>query len=395
MVLAWAAVLSWSCGGDRPVTVGVVAPLSGQWELYGRPIVNGIELAHAQLAQDPESRQIVLEVRDSESDPARAGTLLRELFEGDAMIAIGGVTTPEALEMIAVLDEEEKVLISPSATSPRLTGISSLFFRIAPSDSREGAKMGGFAAQEQDIHKVVILAAESPDARGIQDAFKSELERYGGEILAVIEYPTGTTELEAQVDQALTHQPEAVYVAGYAFEIGTIIDLLEQKGFRGRILTTHAFAAPGVFGQVGTAAEGVLLTQVFDPASEDPAVHRFVDAYRAEYGEQPDSFAAHGYDAMMVIGAVLRSGEVHSSRDFGFELRNLRELVGVAGPVQFDEQGDVDKSPRVYAIESGALVDFEVVVEERNREVQRRLRELEERQSEAADRAAEGGADAP
>lgn len=396
VVLACAAAVTGSCGGDRPATVGVVAPLSGQWELYGRPIVNGIELAHEQLAEDPEARAIVLDVRDSESDPAKAGALLREVFEGDAMIAIGGVTTPEALEMIPVVDEEEKVLISPSATSPRLTGISSLFFRVAPSDFREGAKMGNFVAQELDINKVVILAAESPYAKGIQDVFKSEFERYGGEVLAVIEYPTGTTAFEAQVDQAMSHQPEAVYVADYAFEIGSIIKLLKEKGFRGRILTTHAFAAPGVFDQVGGASEGVLLTQVvFDPDSDDPVVRRFADAYQAKYGTKPNFFAAHGYDAMMVIGAVLRGGEIHSSRDFDFELRNLRDFVGAAGPVQFDEKGDVGKFPRVYAIESGDLVDFEVVVEERKREIQRRLRELQDRQREAARRGAEGGADAP
>lgn len=390
--MIWIMVWTTGCDGNRPVTVGVVVPQTGQLSLYGEAILNGIELAHQQLQEDELPRELVLEVRDSKSDPKTAAQQLSELFNGDAMIAIGGVSTAEALEMIPIVDEEEKVLISPSATSPRLTGVSSLFFRVAPSDLREGAKMGNFVAQELDIKKVVIIAAEQPYAKGIQDVFKSEFERYGGEVPAVIEYPQGTTDFGSFVDEALTHEPEAVYVADYAFEIGTIIQLLREKGFRGRILTTHAFAAPSYFEQVGDAAEGVLLTQVvFDPASEDPVVRRFVDAYREKYGERPNAFAAHGYDAMMVIGSVVRGGEIHSSRDFYQELRNLRDFVGAAGPVQFDEKGDVGKFPRVYAIEGGELVDFEIVVEERKREIQERLRELQRRQREAASRAAEGG----
>jgi branched-chain amino acid transport system substrate-binding protein len=230
-ILACAAVVA-GCPGKGPVTVGVVAPLSGQWELYGRPIVNGIELAHEQLAADPAfPRPIELAIRDSASDPAKAGALLRQVYEDDgALVAIAGVTTPEALEMIPVIDDEEKVLISPSATSPRLTGISQFFFRVVPSDFREGAKMGNFVAQELDINQVVILAAESPYAKGIQDVFKSEFERYGGEVLAVIEYPTGTTDFSQYVGEALSHRPQAVYVADYAFEIGSIITLLKRRG---------------------------------------------------------------------------------------------------------------------------------------------------------------------
>lgn len=392
-ILACAAALT-GCPADRPVTVGVVAPLSGQWELYGRPIVNGIELAHQQLMADEAfPRPIELAIRDSASQPKRAATLLQEVYnDEDAMVAIAGVTTPEALEMIPVIDEEEKVLISPSATSPRLTGISQFFFRVLPSDFREGAKMGNFVAQELQIEKVVILAAESPYAKGIQDVFKSEFERYGGEVLAVIEYPTGTTDFTQFVREALSHEPEAVYVADYAFEIGSIINLVKRRGFRGRILTTSAFAAPGVFDQVGAASEGVLLTQVvFDPDSEEPAVRRFVDAYQAKYGTKPNFYAAHGYDAMMVIGAVLRDGDIHSARDFYKELRNLRDFVGAAGPVQFDEKGDVGKFPRVYEIQGGELVDFETVIEIRKQEIQKRLEELRRRQREAARRATEAG----
>ena len=74
------------------------------------------------------------------------------------LAVIGGVTTAEALEMVSVADREGLVLLSPSASSPQLTGISKNFFRIFISDFREGTKMGNFAAGQMELSSVVILA---------------------------------------------------------------------------------------------------------------------------------------------------------------------------------------------------------------------------------------------
>jgi branched-chain amino acid transport system substrate-binding protein len=251
--------------------------------------------------------------------------------------------------------------------------------------------MGNFAAQTLGLNKAVILAAESPYATGIQDVFKSEFERYGGEVAAVIEYPVGHTEFADGVRSALSHVPEAVYVADYAYEIGTIVKELRAQGFRGRILTTHAFSAPGVFADLGEAAEGVLLTRtIFDVNSEEPVVKGFVDAYKAKYGSAPDSFAAHGYDAIKVVEAALALGGATTPRDFWKGMRQVK-ITGASGVIQFDEKGDVSQFPRVYAIEKGELIDYEHVVEVRKKEILDRLEELKRQQAEAARRAAQGG----
>jgi branched-chain amino acid transport system substrate-binding protein len=379
-----------SCGGEKTVTFGVVLPLSGQWKIYGEPIKNGIELAYEQAKADPELGYVLqLDVRDSQSSPEKAAQELAAAYEGGALSAIGGVTSAEALAMVPVMDKVDKVLVSPSASSPRLTGVSSNFYRVYPSDFREGSKMGNFAAQGIELNKIVIVGAESPYAMGIQDVFKSEFERYGGEVPAVIEYPAGHIDFTEEVKQALSYNPEGVYIADYAFEIGSIAQDLRKRGFGGRILTTHAFAAPGVIQKVGRAAEGVLLTRtLFDVESERPAVRSFVDAYREKYGADPDAFAAHGYDAFHVLVGALRDGGT-TPRDFWKGMRQVK-FEGASGQIQFDDKGDVGQFPRVYQIEDGQLVDYETVVEQRKQDILRRLEELRRQQREAARRAAAG-----
>jgi branched-chain amino acid transport system substrate-binding protein len=373
--LAALAAGTTACDGGGPVEVGAVLPLSGQYAIYGEPIRQGLELAYEQVqANEDLDLEIALEIVDSASDPQQAAEASRRLYSQGAVAVIGGVTTDEALAMIESADREEKVLLSPSASSPRLTGISRNFFRIFPSDFREGTKMGNFAAQTLGIDSAVIVAAESPYARGIQDIFKTEFERYGGEVPAVIEYPPDTGDFEPIVEQVLDHQPVAVYVADYARNTARLVQALRDHRYGGKILATSAFAAPEVMGQVGPAAEGVLLTQTAMPP-DDPAVASFTQAFVAKYDHPPSIWAAHGYDALMVLVEAMQEGGTRPN-DLWKGMRSIRNFQGASGVIQFDERGDVSKFPRTYVVEGGVLVDYERAVDEQRQEILRRIEQL-------------------
>lgn len=377
-LLVCAGLLALSCRSDEPILVGAVLPLTGDNDYYGIPIRRGIELAYDQIQVDPEyPHDLELRVVDSQSDPETAATLLDQLYKDGALVAIGGVTSGEALEMIPVVDEHDRVLISPSATSPQLSGISSNFFRVIPSDFLGGTKMAGFATQTLGLETVVILARKEAYGRGVQQVFESEFERLGGEVLEVIEYPPATSDFSGLVERVLNLEPGGVYLAGYAREIAAIVDGLRAAGYDGDIMTTEAFATPEIIDEVGAVSNGVYLTQtVFDPAAtDDPTVKAFVDAFRARYDADPDLYSAHGYDAMQIIAAAIReSGRLPS--EFWKAMKGIRGFPGVTGPIQFDDKGDVQKYPRVYIVARGRLLDYDSEVSARREELMRRLEEL-------------------
>ena len=124
----------------------------------------------------------------------------------------------------------------------------------------------------------------------------------------------------------------------------------------------------------------MFLTQAaFDLDSEEPETQAFVQSYRAKYGSDPNLYAVHGYDAMLVLAEALRrSGALPN--EFWSAVRSLRDFKGAAGTIQFDERGDVQKYPRVYVVNNGKLIDYEAEVERRRQELLDRLRRLEEDQ---------------
>ena len=383
--------MAGSC--DKTLRFGAILPLSGEAQTFGTSVEKGIQVALDELQAEADM-PIEVPVVDSESNPEKAAELLDTLFDDGALAAVGGVTSPEANAMIAIVNKHNRVLLSPSASSPSLTGAAPDFYRIYPDDTTAGRKMASFAAQDRGFDEVVIVAEQQPYATGIRDVFKQKFEELGGTVTEAIEYPPNTNDFTGIIERVMTLAPDAVYLAAYDQAIGMMIQALRRANFRGAILTTSAFASPSSIARVGEDAVGVILTQtVFEPDSEHAHVRKFVDAFREKYDEDPDIYAAHGYDAMKIlVSAMLGRPNLPSEVEKG--LRN-DEYAGVTGSIRFDDKGNVTKFPRVYQIgEDYGLYDYNQRVmkeKERLREEQERIRrQLEELRREAA-RVGSGG----
>ena len=378
------SALVLGCPGAGAIKFGAVLPLTGDSAVYGESVRKGVELAFEQIQARTDSKHTFeLTILDSESDPAVGAQRLAELYDAGALAVIGGVTTAEALAMVSVADENDRVLLSPSASSPELTGISKNFFRVFFSDFDEGTKMGVFAASK-GYSSVVILAKEETWATGVQEIFAEEFARNGGEVLEILEFPEGTSDFSGLIERVNTLEPACVYLAAYAQDVAKLVTELKASGFGGRILTSHAFASPAVLADVGSAAHHVLLTAPnFEINAEGEPIKSFVQAYDAKFGEIPDVWAAHGYDAMNVfIDAIPEP--FRTASDFRSGLRSVEDFPGVAGPIRFDERGDVGKFPRVYQVVEGGLRDYETDITGEKEELMRQLRELREKRRKAA-----------
>ena len=368
------------CSGGDTIKFGAVLPITGSASIYGESVRRGVELAFEEIqARSDSAYTFELRVVDSGSDPAKAAELLEQLYDDGALAVIGGVTTAEALEMVSGADKAERVLLSPSASSPELTGISRNFFRVFFSDFDEGTKMGNFAVSQAGLKTVVILAKEETWAAGVQEIFAREFVRNGGEVLDSLEFPEGTRDYSGLIGRVNTLEPAAVYLAAYAEEVAALVEQIRASGYGGRILTTHAFASPTILEQVGAPARGVLLTgPQFEADSEGEPIKSFVTAFGQKYNDAPDVWSAHGYDAMMVLVHAIPA-KFRTPSDFRSSLKSTENYQGVAGVIQFDDKGDVSKFPHVYQVTTDGLRDYEIEVSRDREALMEQLRELREK----------------
>lgn len=363
------------CGNDGPPRIGVLLPLTGDEAAYGEPVQRGVELARSELE---EARSLGLypfdvevEVLDTGGDPERAAELLQHFYDRGGAAAVAGVTDAELAALVPIADEAERVLISPTASRPDLP-TSRHVYRVALTADREATKMASFTALELGLDEVALLVAEDPTAQAAADAFQDELERNRGEILARLSYGTDGEIPQALARKAVATEAPAIYVADFGTRGEAMIQALDRQGFRGIVLATSALTAPKLLDASRQAADGALVTQtLFDLESDNPKIEVFTHAYRERWDEEPDLYAAHGYDAFQVLTQALAAEEGRSAQVWK-GIRGLDEYRGVTGYLQFDEQGRAGKFPRVYVVDGGQLDPVEGMPDWRKQRLARR-----------------------
>ena len=381
------------CRPGQTVKFGIVLPLTGSMSDYGQSIKSGVELAFETVEQDSDiPYEVEIEIVDSKGDPDTAARLAGDLYGAGALAIIGGVTNAEALAMVEVSKQQQKVLLSPTASSDQLSEAGRTFYRIFPNTLKEASGMANFASEGLKIHDLVVLIEGSPFAEATGEGIANAFRQYEGEVKETLFFPTETSDWGEILDQALALKPSGIYIAANGPQTASLIAALRDRRYGlgennpGRIMATSSFAHPAVIAQAGSKADGVYMTMtVFDIGSEEGRMPAFVGSFRETNGADPDFFAAHGYDAMLVIGEALKYSASTLSSDFLKGMRAMEPLAGVTGNLQFDEDGDAQKFPRIHTVRGGVIVDYQKWQQkkreeflEKQREIREKLRKLQE-----------------
>jgi branched-chain amino acid transport system substrate-binding protein len=372
-----AAAALTACG-TRPV-VGLLLPTSGAAETYGQSMKEGIELALEEAAADGTLDPAVEFLwADSGSDPDQAVSELRRLAGSGAHIVIVGTTSDEAKALLPVLEETDTLALSPSASAPSLTKDSKLFFRVFASDELEGRRAGRFLREDQDRATALIYAEDSEQARGIEPPFRQVFEQaMGGKVVGKVSLSNPNWQQES-ADLLAAHNPESVYIIGYAEKSLDVLRQLRARGFEGTICLTSAFYSGEVIDQFPELVEGVFFPQpAFDMQDERELVGNFVSAFRDKYGHSPDIYAAHAYDAARVVVQVLEEASVYDTSELKKAMQfSLGEFPGVTGIIQFNDYGDVHHNPIIFTIRDGEVLNYERYVKEQKKLIRDRIRRL-------------------
>ena len=377
------------CPPSQEVQIGVVLPLTGPSAVYGLSVQRGVELANEHLAEADIPYTIEVEILDSGSNPAEAARLAEQLF-GPSIAVLGGVTSSEALAMVDPTGTAGKVMVSPTASSDKLSRATRHSFRLFTTTLQESSAMATFVDDTLKSERVTIIREPGEPGDGFTEGFTNAFETAGGEISGVIDVdPEG--DIAAVAAQARETNPGAIYIAAEGYTISMLIKALRESGFGTNperqstagqqqwLLSTSSFSSPELIAAAGAGAQDVYITQsVFDLASEDGAMPAFVAAYREKYGEEPDIYAGHGYDSLMLLGEATRNIVNTLPSEYLKGIRSVEGMPGVSAiELRFNEAGDAQKFPRIHWIDNGKPRDFQKAMDERLDEMREKMREIE------------------
>ena len=370
LALSFASVALAACGGSdsgggdsaaaAPFKIGVAGPMTGQYATYGASHKAGAELAMEELnaAGGVNGGEVSLSIGDDLGDPKEAVLVAQKFIDDSELVVVDGHQFSGAT--IAAAGKYQPAgltMITPSATQPDITDMGDFIWRICMTDAVQGKGLADYSVATLGLKNVAIMYDNSDYGRGLADAYDAGIKAAGGTIVEKQQYSTGDTDFKAQLTKIKGASPDLIFLSGYYPEGSKIAQQAKELGMDVQMLGSDGYASDELPKLGGAAVEGMLVSTFFDYTKDDPAVQKFVEAYKAKYkGANPDWFVANSYDVVMLAAAAATKAGSNDRTAINDALGSIGTYQGISGPITFDENGDVIKPLSIVIVENGGLV---------------------------------------
>lgn len=350
---------------EDPIVIGTISPNTGSLAAYGTGVTTGVELAAEEInaAGGILGRQVEIITTDDQGDPTECLNAFNSLVSQGVSLIIGSATSGCTSAITEAANEEEVVLIAPTATADSVTTEDDYIFRVCYADSFQGAIAAAYAKKAGYTNVGVVYCAGDVYSKGLYDSFTAACEGYGVTVSAVestasLDVQDYSNQFAAMVSAGV----ELVYAPFYYDVVGPyVIPQARAAGYDGIIMGADGYDTTPDYVVEGadlSAFNNVYWTNHYYAGDTSEVVQSFVTAYEAKFGSTPSAFAATGYDCLYVYKAAIEaanSTDASAVRDALADTSAVYECV--TGTFSLDETGTPVKGSPVISFAAGTDED--------------------------------------
>lgn len=341
------------------VEVGVLLPVTGDLASYGVDTKYGLEMAlehfNAYLDENGADWRMSLTIEDTQTDPIIALEKTQSLDGKGIKYILGPSSSSEIRNIMAYVNSNNMLLISPSSTSPKLAIPDDNIFRFVPDDRNQGGVIAALLA-DRGINSVVIIYRGDIWGDGLAETTQVAFEASGGHVDELIRYSPEVTVFSAEA-LALSKSIDSMLERYDMSEVGVIVMSFDEASHLFNSATDYDnlstipwIGTEGVTGshtitgdeRASEFAEATGLMALQFSTSDN---QQFVDV-RAEYEERAGSppnnnYVYASYDSLWALGLALD--------EVGLDVDDLKEqfpktvdaYTGTLGDTKLNDAGDL------------------------------------------------------
>ncbi|MGB9868165.1 MAG: ABC transporter substrate-binding protein [Bacillota bacterium] len=336
--------------------IAVAGPLTGSCAQDGNDIKKGTMLAaeHINAKGGIGGRKIELVFEDDASDPKQAASIANKLSKDPKVLAvIGHYNSSCTLAGAPIYNKAGVVEISPGSSSPAVTTAGPYTFRVITTDAFQGEYLAKWMVKDEGLKKIAILYENDDYGVGLQEVVTKKVKEFGGEVVAVESYYLGETkDFSPYITKLRALKPDGLFIAGLYNEAALIAKQAAAVGWKVPMFGVDALYSAELITLGGSAVEGLRLSGFFHPSNPDPMVQKFVEDWKAKYGKLGGTYAAYGYDALLIVAEAIEKGGATREGIKNY-LTNMKGFKGLTGITSFDENGDCIKEPMKLIVKDG------------------------------------------
>lgn len=374
--------------GRQEYKIGVIYNLEGSQSSLDVPSAKGAELAVELInAQGGiNGRRLKLILYNGKSDPAVIKEATQKLIAKDKVpVIIGFSDTDMVLASAPIAAQNDVIFITSGATSPKLPEqVPTFLFLSCFGDNVQAAVLAEYAYERLGLRVCYVLTDEDMDFTKLLSRYF--IERYselGGTVVAESFFRGGAKDFSTFISetQKIEPPPDMLFISAGPDDVGNIIAQFHAVGITQPIFGGDSYDTPLLLETAGPKTNDVYYTTHFlveeyadniyftTPPVNDQEVARepiirYITAYKEKYGTLPSSsFAALGYDAVMLVADIYKRAANMDSDELLSTLSDTRNFAGVTGVLSYvNEQRIPQKGVTLIKIQNGELVFLESLV---------------------------------
>jgi len=376
--------------------IGLIAPLSGSYDEYGRSIVEGARLAIKYMS--PDSTDVTLIIKDTYGDPVRAATVATKLANEECLAIVGPLRSESAVGAGIIANQYGIPIITPTASQKGIASIGPYVFQISPSVERIGQAIAEYAVNNLGITEFAIISPDDMGGLVVSKSFTQTVYRLGGEVVYSSYYGSGATDFKMQIkplrefllmkteeqlaageidsaayidieqtaledssgefaDSVVFIDTEewpvrlgGLFLPGYPDQLKLLVPQIRYHIIRTQFLGSDGWDSEDLIKEVRRYVGNAVFATDFHVGTDEVNWVEFASAYSAEYGRQPDKVAALTFDAVTLVLSGLREGynEPEKLRDY---LSGIKNYSGVSCVISFKNNGRANNEVRIYSVD--------------------------------------------
>ena len=353
---------SGSASSDASFKIGTIGPLTGAAASYGKSVTQGVELGCKDFST--KELPLVSKAEDDQADGEKAVNAFNTLLDWGMQALVGPTTTGASVAVAAECGNDPKTfMITPSASSEDVTDGKDCVFQVCFTDPNQGVNAAKFLAQKYADEKFVLFY-NSGDAysSGIADSFKAQAAESKLEIVDEETFKDDSaTSFTNQLTKAKQAGATMIFAPIYYTPASVLLKNAKDMGYEMTLMGTDGMdGLLSVEGFDTSLAEGVLLMTPFSADDEKNA--DFVKAYKEEYDETPNQFAADAYDCVHAIAEAIDKAGIDITADGADIAADLAKAMrkikidGLTGELTWNDEGQVEKPATAYVIQDGKYI---------------------------------------
>jgi branched-chain amino acid transport system substrate-binding protein len=218
--------------GDDVLTIGTLLPETGNLAFLGPPEIVGVQMAIADIneAGGFKGTDVVLvegDSGDTTTDTA-VQTVTRQLQQNvDAIV--GAASSSVSASVIDQIVGAGVTMFSPANTSKQFSDYpdNGLYFRLGPSDILQGQVLAEVIAGDGNT-SLVIMNFDDDYGNGLAEDLEASFTAGGGEVIDTITYDPQAQTFDAEVQEAIAADADAIALIGFDETSRLLVTLVEQ-----------------------------------------------------------------------------------------------------------------------------------------------------------------------